>query len=319
MRLRTPSDLRGTVVVITGASSGIGRATAIAAAQRGASVVLAARGVERLESAAAECRSAGGRALCVPTDVSQREQVHALAAAAIERFDRIDVWVNNASVMAYGNFEDVPEPVIDQVIGTNLLGTLHGCRAVLDHFIERERGVIINVASLYAKMTSPFVTTYVTSKFGVLGFSEVLRQELRRFPHIDVVTVLPSSVDTPIFQHAANYTGHPIHPIPPVVDLDRVVDTMLRNMVDPGVEVTVGVVGRVLALAHAAAPPLYRRLVVPVMEHIAFGDGSAPHGAGNVLEHAPPHHQARGGWHEPAARWRAAKRVATLPVRLVRR
>ena len=317
MLRRTPSDLSDKVVVITGASSGIGRATAEAAARRGARLVLAARGREHLESAAGQCRRHGAEVLVVPTDVSDPEQVDALAREAQERFGRIDVWLNNASVMVYGRFEDVPAEVCQQVIATNLLGTINGCRSALRPMMAREEGVIINVASLYAKMTSPFVTAYVTSKFGVLGFSEVLRQELRRFPRISVVTILPSSVDTPIFQHAGNYTGRPISPIPPVVDLDRVVAAILRNIEHPGVEVTVGVVGRLLALGHASLPPVYRRLVVPVMEHLAFGEDDEPRGPGNVCEPQPPFDRHRGGWQEPGRRRRALKKVATLPRRLV--
>jgi short-subunit dehydrogenase len=318
MPFRTPSQLDGTVVVVTGASSGIGRATAVALARRGARVVLAARGAERLRAAADECREFGSEALDVVTDVSSRQQVEALARTAIGRFGHVDVWINNASVMAYGRYEQVPEEVVDQVIATNLLGTMHGSRSIVEHFIGRERGVLINIASLYAKMTSPYVTSYVTSKFGVLGFSEVLRQELRRHPDVHVVTIIPASVDTPIFQHAANYTGKPVRPIPPVIDIDRVVNAILRNIVRPRAEVNVGQVGRVLAWGHALFPPVYRALVVPVMEHLAFGEGEAPLDPGNVCEPAPPFGRERGGWQQPARRLEGLRSVVSLPARLWR-
>jgi short-subunit dehydrogenase len=319
MQLGTPSDFRGTVAVITGASSGIGRATALALARRGACVVLAARDADRLESVAKGCRESAVRTLVVQTDVSRSEEVEHLARAAIERFGHVDVWINNASVMAYGFHEEVPQEIAHQVISTNLLGTMYGCRAIADHFIDRQRGVIINIASLYAKMTSPYVTSYVTSKFGVLGFSEVLRQEFRRYPDIFVVTVLPASVDTPIFQHAANYTGRPIRAIPPVVDLDRVVNAILRSIGKPRAEVSVGVVGRLLALAHATAPPLYRAIVVPVMEHLAFLEGTSAHDPGNVCRPAPPFGRERGDWHEPETRRQGWRSAATLPTLLWRR
>lgn len=324
MRVRIPSRFDGTVAVVTGASSGIGRGVAMGLVRRGAHVVLAARDAERLGSVERECaerpgKPHGGSTLVVPADVSDSDQVDELARRAIEAFGHVDVWINNASVMAFGNYEDVPQDVADQVVATNLLGTMHGCRAILDHFIDRREGVIINVASLYAKMTSPYVTSYVTSKFGVLGFSEVLRQELRRHPDIHVVSILPASVDTPIFQHAANFTGRPVRPIPPVVGLDRVVGAILRNIASPRAEVTVGRVGRLLALAHAAAPPLYRLVVVPVMEHLAFTDGTEPPGTGNVHRPAPPFESAEGGWHGAAPRLSRLRAVATLPARLWRR
>ncbi|HEY0127712.1 MAG TPA: SDR family NAD(P)-dependent oxidoreductase, partial [Rubrobacteraceae bacterium] len=133
-------SLVDSVVVITGASSGIGRAAARLFAQRGAAVVLAARREEALLETAAECESLGGRALAAPTDVADLEAVEELARRAIEHFGRFDVWVNNASVTMFSRFEEAPPEANRRVIDTNLLGTMHGAQVALPHFRERGGG-----------------------------------------------------------------------------------------------------------------------------------------------------------------------------------
>src|SRR5919107_77145 len=152
--------LGDSVVVITGASSGIGKATAHALAENGSSVVLAARSEQNLRETADECEAVGGRALAVPTDVTDKEAVRDLARQAADHFGRIDVLVNNAGVMAYGYFEQIPDETYRQVIETHLFGAIYCARAALPYFREQRSGVLINVSSLWGRMFSPYVSAY---------------------------------------------------------------------------------------------------------------------------------------------------------------
>jgi NAD(P)-dependent dehydrogenase (short-subunit alcohol dehydrogenase family) len=311
-----PRELRDSVIVITGASSGIGRATARAFVERGAGVALAARSEGSLREVAKECEAAGGRALVVPTDVADEEAVQELARRTAESFGRIDVWVNNAAVMVYGNFEEIPTEAYRRVIETNLFGQINGARAVLPYFRERGSGVLINVSSMWAKVSSPQVSSYVTSKFGVLGFSECLRQALHDEKDIHVCTILPVSVDTPIFRHAGNYTGRGAKPIPPVLGPDKVVKQIVRRAQKPRPETTVGPTGYLLAFAHAATPKLYDFLVPYIFDWGAFRSEPAEQGPGNVFEPMPEWNQVTGGWRgesKPLIRRTALAGGVTLP------
>lgn len=291
-----PREIGDSVVVITGASSGIGRAAALAFAGHGASVALAARSEETLREVAKECEAAGGRALAVPTDVTDEEAVRELARRTVESFGRIDTWVNNAGVMVYGALEEVPSEAYRQVIETNLFGQIHGARTVVPYFKEQGSGVLINMVSMWSKISSPYVSSYVTSKFGILGFSECLRQALHEWKDIHVCAILPVSVDTPIFRHAGNYTGHGAKPVPPVLDPGRVVKQILRNAQRPRPETTVGPTGYLLTWAHAATPKLYDFLVPYIFDWGAFSSRPVEKGPGNVFDPMTEWNRVSGGW-----------------------
>ncbi len=207
-------SLRDATVVITGASSGIGLATAGAFARHGANLVLAARRSELLEEAARECEALGGRSLAFPTDVTDPKQVRELASAAASAFGGIDVWVNNAGTSMWGPFEEIPLGSQARLIELNLLGAVNGSHAALPHFFEGGRGIIINVSSIFGRVPMPWAASYSASKAGLAGFTEALRSELASRSRIEGCGVYPAYVDTPTYLNSANYTGRALRPVP---------------------------------------------------------------------------------------------------------
>lgn len=302
-----PRDLANCVVVITGASSGIGRAAAHLFADEGSRLVLAARAVRPLNEVAAECERCGTRALAVSIDVRDEDAVERLAQAAVDRFGRLDVWVNGAGVMAYGHFDEVPTDVFRAVIETNLLGQVHGARAALRRFRDQRSGVLINMSSVWGRVSAPDVSAYVTSKFAVRAFSECLRQELRAEPDIDVATMLPQAVDTPIFDRAANYSGRAARPIPPILDPRKVAEGIVACARSPKPEVTYSRAGRLIELAHATLPSLWQRFLPPAFEAGNYAETTVAANPGGVLEPGPTPYGVYGGWRKQRKRemWRA--------------
>jgi NADP-dependent 3-hydroxy acid dehydrogenase YdfG len=284
-----PRRLADAVVAITGASSGIGRATALAMATKGAALALLARDEEALGRVADECRARGATVLAAPVDVADEPAVAEFARRAAAELGRIDVWVNNAGVMLYGRFEDTPSDAWRRVIEVNLFGQIHGSRAALSRFRSQCGGVLINVSSVWGRVASPYVSAYVASKFAIRAFSECLREELADDPAIHVVTILPQAVDTPMWRRAANFSGRNTRALP----LSRSAEDIAKRIVwcaeDPKREVTDRRAGRGFELANGIAPKLWSRLAPRVMERLAFSSGASPVSSGNLFE--PLHDQ----------------------------
>lgn len=297
MSATAPARDDSQVVVIVGASSGIGRATAHAFAEAGARLVLAARSEESLVEVRAECALLGAESLVVPVDIARDDDVTDLVDRAVARFGRIDVWVGAASVFAYGTFEQTPAAVFRQVLEVNLFGQARGARAVLPQLRRQGSGTIIFVGSLFSRVAAPYVSAYVTSKHAILGLAESIRLE-EQLTGISVCTVLPATVDTPIYQHSANFTGRPAGALPPAAKPERVARAIVRlaHRAHPRPRTLVGLIQSAVIPLTRIAPRLTGRLTLWAMDHIALRRGQAPDTAGTTFEPAPSTNSISGGW-----------------------
>lgn len=246
-------SIEGQVVVITGASSGIGHATALELARRGATLVLTARSQAALESVAEEIAERGGRAIALAADVSKPDELKKLADRAIAEFGRIDCWINNASVAVWATIDAMSIEDVDRVIAVDLLGVIYGVKAVLPQMLFQGSGTIINVASVLGERSIPLLSTYSAAKHGVKGFTESLRMEVKG-RGIDVVLVLPSAINTPFYTWGKSRMGVRPDPVSMVYD-PRVVARAIAGAIEkPRRDVYVGSVGKALSIAQRLSP-----------------------------------------------------------------
>jgi len=255
-------SVAGKTYVITGASSGFGRGVALRLAGMKANVVLAARRTEVLNQVAAQAQAAGGTALVVTTDVSKPEDVRKLADAALQRFGRIDVWINNAAVGAIGSFDNIPVEDHARVVDVNLKGVIYGSHVALQQFRKQRAGVLINLGSVESEVPLAYHASYSATKAAILALDRALNEELRlaglRGP-IEVATVMPWATDTPFFDHAANYTGRTAR-MPAMDPADKVVDYIVYASLHPSEEVPTGWKARGAIWSHHVAPDLTERM-----------------------------------------------------------
>jgi short-subunit dehydrogenase len=254
--------IAGKTYVITGASSGFGRGVVLRLAALKANVVLAARRTDVLNEVARQATAAGGTPLVVTTDVSNAQDVQKLADAAVQRFGRIDVWINNAAVGAIGTFDSIPVEDHARVVDVNLKGVIFGSHAALKQFRKQRAGVLINVGSVESEVPQAYHASYSATKAAVLSLGRTLNEELRlaglRGP-IEVATVMPWAADTPFFDHAANYTGRTAR-MPAMDPAEKVVDYIVHASVDPSEEVPAGWKARGAIWSHHIAPDLTERV-----------------------------------------------------------
>jgi short-subunit dehydrogenase len=251
------------VVVITGASQGIGRETALQMAMQGASLVLAARNEEALSELALQIKRIGGQAETVVTDVAEWKQVERLARRAVQRFGRIDTWVNNAAVSIYATVEQLEPDELERLVRVNLLGQMYGAKAALRHMKQGGRGTIVNVGSALSERAIPLQSAYVATKHGVRGFSEALRLELQHEEAgIDVVVILPSSTNTPLFEFARSKLGVMPMPVPPVYEPRVVAQAIVHAAEHGGREIVVGGWGKLLVVAQGLSASMLDRYML---------------------------------------------------------
>jgi NAD(P)-dependent dehydrogenase (short-subunit alcohol dehydrogenase family) len=260
MKLRLKS-LPDQVLVITGASSGIGLVTAKRAAEQGAKVVLASRNQNDLETAVEDIHQIGGEAAYVVADVADPADVEKIAEKAIQTFGRIDTWVNNAGVALYGRVLDLDLEDMRRQLDVLYWGVVHGCRTAVPHLRENG-GALINVGSVLSDRSVPLQGNYCAAKHAVKGFTDALRMELEAdgLP-ISVTLIKPTSIDTPFFDKAKSLLGVEPQPVPPVYAPDIVAQAILDCARTPVRELNVGGAGRAMTAAAGLAPRLADRVL----------------------------------------------------------
>ncbi len=283
-------DLAGIVAVVTGASAGIGRATALAMARQGARVVLAARRRDRLEALAREIRAAGSQALVVPADVARREDVRTVIGSAIEGLGRLDILVNNAGLGHYAPLEETPPEVFQYLWDVNVMGMVYGIQEALPFMRRQGRGHILNVSSVAGKRGGAGNSAYNATKFAQIGISEALRLELWR-TGIYVSVVCPVVTDTEFFDVTARRSaGRRPRFGGPVQSPEHVAACILRCIRRPRPEVFPFRTARLYTVLGALSPRLADRIfviaqgadVAPPDPGRSAGAGPRPAGASDV-------------------------------------
>lgn len=258
---RRPKPIAEQVVVVMGASSGIGRLTALELARRGATVVVAARGEEGLASLVETIRQAGWKAVAVAADTTNEEDVGRVAAAA-EGLGGVDSWIQVAGVSVYASLEETTADELRQVVSVGLIGPALAAKAAIPAMKRKGGGQLICISSVEAEVPVPLSGAYVAAKHGVAGLLTSLRMELEHEgAPIAVTNVMPYSIDTPFFDHARTRLGVRPRPVPPAYDPQRVVEAIVKVMERPRPAVVVGGAGRLMVAMHRHFPRLAEALV----------------------------------------------------------
>jgi NAD(P)-dependent dehydrogenase (short-subunit alcohol dehydrogenase family) len=290
------------VVVVVGASSGIGRDTALKFAQRGAKVVVSARSQPGLESLVDEIKGFTGEATAIAADVSDFNQVKAIADQAISEYGRIDTWVHNAAVELYASFEQTTPEEFKRLIDVNLMGQVHGAMAALPHLKREGRGALIHVSSIEARRSLPLQSAYAAAKHGIDGFLEALRVELQheKLP-ISVTNVMPASINTPIFTKARTKLGVKPQGVPPIYQPSLVSDAILGVAEHPKRDVVVGGAGKMILLAQRISPGLVDAyMVLTAFKGQRTNEPKAADAPDNLFEPLPGYNTIQGDFSDQA-------------------
>jgi NAD(P)-dependent dehydrogenase (short-subunit alcohol dehydrogenase family) len=286
------------VVAIIGASSGIGRVTALQFAQRGAKLVVSARSELGLNSLVEEITLAGGEAIAIRGDVADFEQVKAIADKTVQYYGRLDTWVHLAATAVIGPFEKTTPEEFKRVIDVNLMGQVYGAMAALPHLRQEGRGALIHVTSLEARRSLPLQSSYSASKHGVEGFLESLRVELNHegVP-ISVTNVMPATINTPFYNKARTKLGVQPTGIPPYYQPDLVADAILYVAEHPMREFIVGDVGRILDLMQKLSPQLLDTILQTVgLDGQRTNKDKSEEDANNLYQPAPEYDRVEGDY-----------------------
>jgi len=286
-------SLRGKTVVITGGSSGVGRATAEAFALEGCNIVVAARGKEALEETVALCRDLEVAAIGVPTDVSIAGDVQNLANKALQFNGRIDIWVNNAGVMASGKFEEIPMDLNEQVIKTNLFGYMYGAYSVLPVFKKQNEGILINNVSIGGFMPAPYSAVYSSTKFGIKGMMECLHGEVSDFPDIHICNLYPQIQRSTGNMHSAKYSGLDFKIPPFAADPRDTAAAIVELAKHPKKDMFPDITSKLLTNVYRLFPKVIINTASAAMRTM-MKVRNAPSDSGNILEPSSEPHRIYG-------------------------
>ncbi|GAA4360596.1 SDR family NAD(P)-dependent oxidoreductase [Angustibacter luteus] len=277
-------DATPRVVLVTGATSGIGLALARELAAAGDHLALLARSKEPLDRTASECRTAGAASVTTfAADVADGAAVEAAVRDVERRQGPIDVVVQSAGVAAYGRFEDVPPEVFDGVLATNVLGTANVVRAVLPGMRDRNDGRIVLIGSVVGALAVPEMSAYAVSKWAIRSLARHLQIENRDRSGVHITLVTPGGIDTPIYPQAATYNGHVGKPPPPIYAPETVAHRIVQSLNRPPKRLDVGITNAVMALGFALLPSLYDAIVTPLFNLVTKERENVPPTSGNVL------------------------------------
>jgi len=288
--MRVPTQPR-TAAVITGASSGIGRATALRLAREGADLVLTGRAPEVLEEVAEQCRELGGTASVVELDVRDQDAVERVVSEAADQHGRHLAVVHSAAVVAYGLVEEVPAHVMSSVVETNVLGTIAVARSAMEAFRRTGGGHLVVIGSLLGEVAAPYMGSYVLSKWAVHGLVRTLQIEARNREGVAVSLIAPGGIDTPIYRSAATVLGRHGTPPPPVRTAEDVADRVVAVLRRPRRLTHVGPANPIVVAGFRLFPAVYDAVATPALRTFALDAwrGLAAT-AGNVEhpQHPPP-------------------------------
>ncbi|OUJ70472.1 SDR family oxidoreductase [Hymenobacter crusticola] len=288
--------LQDQVIVLTGASSGIGLVTARMATRKGAKLVLAARSEEALRQLTDEITQAGGQAVYVVADVSQEADVLRIAQTAQQHFGGYDTWINNAGVSIYGKLEQVPVEDMRKLFDTNLWGLIYGSMEAARH-LKSKGGVIINVGSILSDVTAILQTIYSASKHAVKGFTDGLRMELEMDgAPVSVTLIQPASIDTPYTVHAKNYMDREAKHGPPAYAPETVARAILHCCVTPERQVVIGGGGRAFIGMKHWTPTLFDQYMEKAFAQQEHADAPPRPLGQNGLDRASGDLQERGNY-----------------------
>lgn len=278
-------SLAGKTVVITGSSSGVGRAAAEAFAIEGCNLVIVARGQKGIDEVVQLCKTMNVDVIGISADVSVAEDVEKITNKTLAAFGRIDIWINNAGVMASGKFEEIPMEVHEQVIKTNLFGYMHGAYNAITIFKEQEEGILINNISIGGYMPAPYSAVYSSTKYGIKGMMEGIQAEISNRKNIHVCNIYPQLQNSTGNLHSAKYSGFKMNISPLASDPRDTAATMVALAKDPKKDVFPDFKSKAITTLYRIFPKTFNNAasaVVRLMMKIKKG----PEVEGNVLQHS---------------------------------